>query len=94
MGSTKSLSELIRDITLYPQVLKNIEIIRKPPLEEVESIQTAIKNAQKEFADSGRVLLRYSGTETLIRVMAEGQDKNLVEKIVTQLSEIVKKELC
>lgn len=90
----KSLSELIRDITLYPQVLKNIEIIRKPPLEEVESIQTAIKNAQKEFADSGRVLLRYSGTETLIRVMAEGQDKNLVEKIVTQLSEIVKKELC
>jgi phosphoglucosamine mutase len=88
-----SLKELIKEITLYPQVLKNTAIQSKPPLENVPSIQKALKESEKKLGNKGRILLRYSGTEPLARVMVEGEDGHLVESICNELVSIMAKEL-
>lgn len=90
----KSLSELAKEVKLVPQILRNIKVKDKIPFESNKAIMTAVENAQKKLAGSGRVLLRYSGTENLARVMVEGKDAALVEDCVESLCEIVKEELC
>ncbi len=89
----KTLRELTEEVELYPQVLKNVVVSKKPDIEKVPSIQKAIKEAEEKMKGKGRVLLRYSGTEPLLRVMVEGQNAELVEKLCAELSELVKKEL-
>ena len=89
----KTLKDLVGEIELFPQVLKNVVVSKKPDLEKVPSIQKAIKDAEEKMGGKGRVLLRYSGTEPLLRVMVEGQNAELVEKLCQELSDLVKKEL-
>ncbi len=89
----KPLKDLVSEIELYPQVLKNVVVSKKPDLEKVPGIQKAIKDAEVKMNGKGRVLLRYSGTEPLIRVMVEGQNEELVNQLCNELSDIVKKEL-
>ena len=89
----KTLKDLVGEIELFPQVLKNVVVSKKPDLEKVPSIQKAIKDAEEKMGGKGRVLLRYSGTEPLLRVMVEGQNTELVEKLCQELSDLVKKEL-
>jgi phosphoglucosamine mutase len=89
----KSLSELAKEVRLMPQILKNIKVRIKKPFEDVESIQVALKKANKDLEGKGRVLLRYSGTENLARVMVEGDDQELVDKTCLELSDAVTKEL-
>lgn len=89
----KDLSELANEITLYPQVMKNVRVASRVPFEEVDSIQEALKSAESRLKDTGRVLLRYSGTEALARVMVEGKDEVLVNAICQEISEVVFKAL-
>jgi phosphoglucosamine mutase len=89
----KELSELAAEVELYPQMLLNTVIARKLPFESVPAIQAAVKEAEKELHGTGRLLLRYSGTEHLARVMVEGQNAELVKKICHQLKDVVAKQL-
>ncbi len=89
----KPLSALCAGLTKVPQLLKNVKVASKPAFETVPALREAIAHAEKEIAGQGRVLVRYSGTEPLCRVMAEGADSALVQKVVDQLVEVVKKNL-
>jgi phosphoglucosamine mutase len=89
----KDLSEMASEIELFPQVMQNVSIIKKLPFDDVIEIKEGVKKAEKRLGKEGRVLLRYSGTEPLARVMVEGKDQNLVNEICTELSGIVAKAL-
>jgi len=77
----------------FPQVLINVKVGRKPPLEEVPGIQAAIGVAEKELGADGRILVRYSGTEHLCRVMVEGPRDEMVNRLAAAVADVVKKEL-
>ena len=84
-----SLAKLRADMQLYPQVLLNVPVSKKVDLSEHDEIQTAVEQAEKTLGDSGRVLLRPSGTEPLVRVMVEGKVANDVERICQQVANAV-----
>lgn len=86
----KSLQELAAGMTKYPMKLINVRIEAKLNIETNEAIQKAVKAAESELGDSGRVLLRASGTEPLIRVMVEGQVLAKVDAVAQQLATVVK----
>ncbi len=85
----ESLSRLRSDMQLYPQVLLNVPVSKKVNLEENSQIQLAVKKAEEALGDSGRVLLRPSGTEPLVRVMVEGKVANDVQQICQQVAKAV-----
>ena len=87
----KSLRELASGMEKYPMVLINVRVAEKPDLDNNAEIQTALNKAEAQLADTGRVLLRPSGTEPLIRVMVEGQKRELVELVAEELANVVKK---
>ncbi len=89
----RPLHDLAKDIQLYPQIIKNVGVNKKLPLENIPAIQQAIREAEKILHGNGRILLRYSGTESLIRIMVEGKDQDSVDEVCNMLEEIVKKEL-
>ncbi|TBL68360.1 phosphoglucosamine mutase [Paenibacillus thalictri] len=89
----KKLSELKMLMRKYPQVLVNVRVADKSKLKNNEAIEQAIAQVERELGDNGRVLVRPSGTESLIRVMAEGPDKEQVEAYVKQIVDTVVKEL-
>lgn len=89
----KSLKELAAQVNLFPQVVKNAIVHRKIPLEELAPLQESLHKIGKTLGDRGRVLVRYSGTEPLARVMVEGEDGKLVNTLCDELIEIVSKEL-
>lgn len=91
--SGKKLSELAGLLNLYPQVLVNVPVKEKKPLEECKLVQKASKDAEKTLKGRGRVLLRYSGTEPLLRVMLEGENSEKVKSLAEMLVEAVKTEL-
>lgn len=84
--SKKTLGQLRADLTLYPQVLINVKTNRKIDLEHHVEIQSAVKGAEKELAETGRVLLRASGTEPKIRVMVEGRDQLQVQLLAERIA--------
>jgi phosphoglucosamine mutase len=83
------VSELASTFTPVPQILKNMRVTKKIDL-NTPSVSSAIQGAEQELGDSGRLLVRASGTEPLIRIMAQGDDQNLLLKIVHNLAEIIK----
>lgn len=89
----KSLSELIKGLQKYPQVLVNVEVSQISDLEQKPRIQHALQDVEHALGKNGRVLLRRSGTEALVRVMVEGEDKSRVVELANQLADIVKTEL-
>lgn len=76
-----------------PQILVNTKVASKPPLENLPRYQETAKKYEEELGDRGRILVRYSGTENLVRVMVEGEDKSRIESIANELSEILKEEI-
>lgn len=86
----KSLYALKSEISKYPQVLVNVKVTQKVDPNSNEVIQKAVKVVEKELGDSGRVLLRASGTEPLIRVMIEGVNEDIVRKHAHELADVVK----
>ncbi len=85
----KSLSELAEGMTVYPQVLKNVRVMNKEQALHNSNIVAEIERVKDELGDSGRVLVRPSGTESLIRVMVEAETKEACEKYVDQLMKVI-----
>jgi phosphoglucosamine mutase len=77
-------------MTVFPQVLINVDVAEKPPLAEIGKLQEAIAEAEAELAGKGRVLIRYSGTQPMCRVMVEGPTKELTQTIANRLVGVVK----
>ncbi len=89
----KNLHELKSGMTKYPQVLLNIKTESKIDLDGDETIQKAVKEVEKKLGDNGRVLLRASGTEPLIRVMVEGENEDKVTEYANQIADQVSKAM-
>ena len=85
----KRLAEFTADLTLFPQVLINVRLARKCDFAENADVLSAVKAAEKALAGQGRVLLRASGTEPLIRVMVEGRDSTLVNMLAKKIALVV-----
>lgn len=77
----------------FPQVLINVDVKSKPDLKGIPEIGNVIGSVEKELGDKGRVLVRYSGTQPMCRVMVEGPTKEQTEKLAKKIAEIVKKKL-
>lgn len=90
--SGKKASELTELMTTYPQLLVNVRVASKEGWETDAAIKTAIEAGDKELGSDGRILVRPSGTEPLIRVMAEGPDQKQLDKICHAIAAVVKKE--
>ena len=91
--SGKTLAELAASMVRFPQVLINVKDVAKEKLDGSTVIAAAVKKAQDELGSNGRVLLRASGTEALVRVMVEAQSDNIATNIAQQLADVVKAEL-
>jgi phosphoglucosamine mutase len=89
----KPLSELAKIMSVFPQKLINFDVARKPPLEEISEIQQAIKKAEAELGDKGRVLIRYSGTQPMCRVMVEGPTDEMTNRLARELTDIVRNSI-
>lgn len=90
--SGKSLHELKSGMQKYPQILLNVKTPKKINIDS-ENIQNSVKAAEQKLGNTGRVLLRASGTEPLIRVMVEGQDRELVTQLANMIAEEVKQAI-
>ncbi|MFZ9784519.1 MAG: phosphoglucosamine mutase [Candidatus Nanopelagicaceae bacterium] len=91
--SGKSASELASFMKRYPQVLINVSGVAKEKLASNQVIAKAVNDVQQRLEDKGRVLLRASGTEALIRVMIEAEDYSLAQELASELATLVKSEL-
>ena len=89
--SGKTLSELRSGLNIYPQVMINVRMSRRFDVKESTRVQQAIKAVEGELADTGRVVLRASGTEPVVRVMVEGRDVAQVERLSRSLADTVKR---
>lgn len=89
----KPIDQLVKDFELYPQKTVNLPITHKPDLNKNKNISKEIKNQEKILGEKGRVLLRYSGTEPLIRIMVEAETEDLLKESLDHLVEVVSKEL-
>lgn len=91
----KKLSELADEMEVYPQVLVNVKVSQmgKNRYENDEEIKKAVLSAEKELGDSGRVLVRVSGTEPLVRVMLEGKDEKQIYVLADEIAQVVKDRL-
>jgi phosphoglucosamine mutase len=89
----KPLSELASFMEIYPQKLINVSVQSKPEIASIPSLTRIIKRVESELGDRGRVLVRYSGTENLCRVMVEGPSEDLTEKYCQQIADEVRSTL-
>ena len=80
-------------MTLFPQVMINVEVKEKPEIESVPEIGRIIKQVEKKLEDKGRVLVRYSGTEPVCRVMVEGEDRKIIQHYAEEIAKIIEKHL-
>ncbi|GAA2912747.1 phosphoglucosamine mutase [Microbacterium keratanolyticum] len=89
----KSIAELASVMTVYPQVLINVKGVDKDRVADDEHLQASVREVEAELADSGRVLLRKSGTEPLVRVMVEAADADSAHSYAERLASVVKERL-
>jgi phosphoglucosamine mutase len=89
----RPLSELLADFTRYPQVLCNVRVREKPELEELPRVAAAARRVERELGADGRLVLRYSGTEPLARVMIEGPDQGVIENLAGALCAAIESEI-
>jgi phosphoglucosamine mutase len=90
---SKPISELFKIMTVFPQVLINVDVARKPDLKNVPVIKDAIKSVETRLEKKGRVVVRYSGTQPICRIMVEGPTIDETRKYCRQLADIVKETL-
>ncbi|OQW43196.1 MAG: phosphoglucosamine mutase [Nitrospira sp. HN-bin3] len=91
--SKKPLSELAQAMTAVPQILVNLQVKRKPVLESIPEIDRAIQDNNRRLNGSGRVLIRYSGTEPLLRIMVEGEHASVVKEVADDLARVVREHI-
>ncbi len=89
----KTLAEWNGMVPEYPQVLQNFEVESKPPLEELEGATNKIKNVEEKLGREGRVLVRYSGTEPVARVMLEGKNEGRLKKFASEIGSKIVEEI-
>lgn len=92
-AQNKTLSQATAGFTRYPQILVNVKVREKQPFNEVDSIAAASQEIEDQLQGSGRLLLRYSGTENLARVMIEGKDQQEIELQAHRLADVIKAAL-
>jgi phosphoglucosamine mutase len=91
--SGKPLSELVGDLKVFPQKIQNVRVREKVPFVQVPAIQLAIASAEKELDGNGRVVVRYSGTEALARVMVEAESEAKMQSLTSQIAGEIQKAL-
>jgi len=89
----KSMEEQVADLKVFPQVIVNIKVREKKPLESIPAVAERIREAEAALADSGRVVIRYSGTEALARVMIEAESEELMKHHAEAIAEAIRAEL-
>ena len=86
----KTLSQLCEGFTFYPQVLKNVRVADKKTAREDPDVQAAVAEVTAQLGDTGRILVRESGTEPVIRVMVEAERKDICQDHVDAVIEVIK----
>ena len=92
-GAGQPFSALLADFRRYPQTLVNVRVARKPDLATLPRVTAAAREVENQLGDDGRLVLRYSGTEPLVRVMIEGPDQETIETLAGGLAAILAEEL-
>ena len=92
MAKKLPLSELHKDLTIYPQVLKNVKVTDKRAAQDDEDVQAAVAHVTEKLGDSGRILVRESGTEPLVRVMVEAETQEACQKYVDYVVDTIVKK--
>lgn len=87
------LSSLARCMSKCPQILQNVTVRHKPPLDTIEGLLDRVREFERELDGAGRILLRYSGTEPLARVMIEGRDPERIESMAGELAGVIRKAI-
>ena len=90
MARKKKMSELLDGLTIYPQVLENVRVTDKKAAQDDADVQAAVKAVIEALGDTGRILVRESGTEPLLRVMVEAETEEVCRKYVDQVVDVVK----
>lgn len=91
--SQKSLAQLTQGFQRYPQVLVNVRVSEKRPFSDLTSVSRVVAEVEKELAEDGRLLLRYSGTEPLARIMIEGKNQAEIEGLAAQIASSIQGEI-
>ncbi|RXH55578.1 phosphoglucosamine mutase [Granulicella sibirica] len=91
--ANKSLAALLTDLKVFPQVIINVKVREKKPLELIPTVVAAIAEAEQALADTGRVVIRYSGTEALARVMIEAESEPLMRHHAEAIAQAIRAEL-
>jgi len=91
--SRKTLSEMTAGFKQYPQILVNVEVREKVPFAELRSVQAAVAEVEELLSQKGRLLLRYSGTERLARVMIEGEHQHQIEEYAAKIARAIETEI-
>ena len=89
LAKKKKLGELCRELTVYPQVLKNVRVKSKPEAQNDPAVQAAVQAVADKLGDTGRILVRESGTEPVIRVMVEAPDKESCQQYVDEVVDVI-----
>jgi phosphoglucosamine mutase len=93
METGEPLSELRKVLTPFPQEKRNLRVTSKPPEEELVEAQRLIAETEQKLGGLGRVLLRYSGTESLIRLLVEGRDPEYIERQANRIAEAIQAQI-
>jgi len=88
--SKASLSELLKEIKIYPQLLVNVKVKDKKAVKTNSAVTQIVSNVEEELGTEGRILVRESGTEQLVRVMVEAKTKELCKQYVDQVIDVIK----
>jgi phosphoglucosamine mutase len=91
--SGKPLAEQIADLKVFPQKIQNIRVREKIPFAQIPAIQAAVEAAERELNGNGRVVVRYSGTEALARVMVEAESEEKMQSLTASIAAEIKKAL-
>ena len=91
--SGKSIQELTAELKVFPQIIINVRVREKKPLTQISAIAAAIRAAEDELNDAGRVVVRYSGTESLARVMVEAENEEAMRRHAEQIADAIRAEL-
>lgn len=91
--SGKSIAQLAEGMTRYPQIMLNVPVVRKPTLETIPELREAIGRLEEQLAEDGRLLVRYSGTEHLLRIMIEGKEESVIRTQAETLAGLIRKHL-
>jgi phosphoglucosamine mutase len=92
-SSGKSLAELVSGLKVFPQTIKNVRVREKRPLDQIPRIAEAVRAAEQQLNGNGRVNVRYSGTESLARVMVEAESRETVERLAGSIAAAIEAEL-